>query len=162
MTSSNNPFFNTDFSDFMDPQKIAASFQGAGFNANAWTEIHRKNLETIAEANRICFEGLQAAGQRQAEIIRQSLEEAVEAVSALAEQGAPEKRAALQIEMVKQSYEKMLANLRELSEINSKSTSEAAEKINRRIAANLDELGATLQEMSAGQPASKGNSKSKK
>lgn len=162
MTSNNNPFFNTDFSDFMDPQKLAASFQGAGFNTNAWTEISRKNLETIAEANRICFEGLQAAGQRQAEILRQSLEEAVAAVSAIAEQGAPEKRAALQIELVKQSYEKMLTNLRELGAINSKSTSEAAEKINRRIAENLDELGTTLQEMSAGQVAAKSGSKAKK
>jgi phasin family protein len=150
MTSKQKSFFAANFQDFMDPDKLASSFKVPGMDPSAWTEMQRKNLETIAEANRICFEGLQAVGQRQAEIMRQAVEEAVEAVRDLADQSAPEKRAAMQVAYVKKSYEKLLSNLRELSEINVKSNSEAAEKINHRITENLDELAKVLQEPAAG------------
>ncbi|MEJ2016594.1 MAG: phasin family protein, partial [Limibacillus sp.] len=94
--TSKNPFLDADFRDFMDPAKLSERFKMTSFDPTAMTEMHRKNIEAIAEANRICFEGMQALGQRQAEIMRQSLEEAVAALKDMSAQPpAPEAQVSL-------------------------------------------------------------------
>ena len=87
-------------------------------------------------------------GQRQAEIMRQSLEEAVAALQSFtAQPPSPEKQMAQQAETLKKQYEAALANLNELNEIGNKSSHEAAETITKRISECLDEVAKTLADM---------------
>lgn len=146
--TSKNPFFDADFRDFMDPAKLTERFKMASFDPAAITEMHQRNIEAIAEANRICFEGMQAMGQRQAEIMRQSLEEAVAALQEMtAQPAAPEQQMQKQAQQLKKQYESALANIRELNEIGTKSSSEAAETLTKRVGESLDEIAKTLTEM---------------
>jgi len=146
--TSKNPFFDADFSDFMDPAKLTERFKMASFDPTAITEMHKKNIEAIAQANRICFEGMQAMGQRQAEIMRQSLEEAVAALQEMSAQpAAPEQQMQKQTAQLKKQYEAALSNIRELNEIGTKSSSEAVETLTKRVGESLDEVAKTLTEM---------------
>ena len=148
--TSKNPFLDADFRDFMDPAKLTERFQMASFDPKAITEMHQKNIEAIAEANRICFEGMQAIGQRQAEIMRQSMEEAVAALQQMtAQPGKPEEQLPKQTAQLKKQYETALANIRELQEIGTKSSSEAAEMLSKRVSESLDEIAKTLDQMGA-------------
>ena len=109
-------------------------------DVQALVAFQQRNLEALANANRTAFEGAQAMMARQAEILREALEEMRGAVEAMAAQKQPEDVVAQQTEMIKQSFEKTVANMRELSEMMAKSNTQAVDGLNKRIAEGLDEL----------------------
>jgi len=94
----------------------------------------------LTQANKLAFEGLQAMFKRQVEIARQSIEESTAVARQLVETGSPQEKAVRQTELTKDAFEQALANSRELSEIITKSNSEAFELLNRRFFQILDEL----------------------
>jgi len=157
MAVSANPFFNGDFSKFdfaalMDPSKLAEQwekfdfakaadqFKFPGLDAQALVEYQKRNIEAVASANKIALEGAQAVIRRQAEILRQSVEEASKAFSELNAAGTPQDKIVKQAELAKGAYEAALANLRELSEMASKSNGEAAELISTRVSESFGEF----------------------
>lgn len=130
------------FSSFpeMDFTKFFADFRMPGVDVNTLLSAQRRNMEALTNANRVAFEGIQAVAQRQAEILRQSMEEATKVASDLMTNGTPEQRIAKQTEIAKIAMEKALANMRELSEMVAKSNSEAVNLINQRMTESLDEV----------------------
>jgi phasin family protein len=150
MAKTANPFFGIDMTKFaaeFDPAKMTeemtrmmTQYQVPGLDVNALIDSQRKNLEAVTQANRVALEGMQAVAKRQAEILQQTLGEAVAAVEALTGSGSPQDAAAKQAELVKAAYEKALANMKELAELVAKSNAEASETINNRIAETLDEI----------------------
>lgn len=142
-------FFDTDFSKyadfskFMDAAKMAELFKVPGFDAKAMADSQRKTVEAMTAFNRVAYEGGQAIAQRQTEIVRESVDEAMKAAKTLAE-AAPEQRLLKQTELAKESYEHLLANMRELSEIATKANQEALDLINSRVTGLLDEVGSAL------------------
>jgi phasin family protein len=94
----------------------------------------------VAEANRVAVEGLQALARRQVEVLQESMKEASEAVSSLRKAGSPAELAATEAELGKSAFEKSVATMREMAEILVKSSQEATDKINARIAATLEEI----------------------
>jgi len=142
-------FFDTDssryadFSKFMDAAKMAELFKVPGFDAKAMADSQRKTVEAMTAFNRVAYEGGQAIAQRQTEIVRESVDEAMKAAKTLAE-AAPEQRLLKQTELAKESYEHLLANMRELGEIATKANQEALDLINNRITGLLDEVGSAL------------------
>jgi phasin family protein len=78
------------------------------------------------------------------EIMRQSVEEAVGAAKTMTEAGSPHDKAAVQTEMVKDTFERTLANMRELVEMMSKSNNEAFDLLNKRFAQTMDEVKEAL------------------
>ncbi len=126
-----------------DPTKAMGDFKefnAPGIDVQALVAFQQRNLEALANANRTAFEGAQAMMARQAEILREALEEMRGAVEAMAAQKQPEDVVAQQTEMIKQSFEKTVANMRELSEMMAKSNTQAVDGLNKRIAEGLDEL----------------------
>ncbi len=139
-TKTGNPFLDGDFGAMMDFTKVAEQFKVPGFDASTLIESQRRNLEALAEINRVAFEGARAIAQRQGEILRQATDEATKAVRELTKPGKPEEALAKQTDLAKQSYELCLANLRELTEIGTKSNAQAAELFNHRVTDGLNEL----------------------
>lgn len=129
-----NPFWDMDFS------KMMADYKVPGMDMDALMAAQRKNMEALTQANRLAYEGMQAVATRQAEILRQSMEEMTKAMRDMMAAGAPEEKVSQQAEMMKGQFEKTLANMRELSEMVAKSNTEAADVINQRIAAQLEEI----------------------
>lgn len=159
MAKTGNPFFNggfgnADLSAWFDPSKYDFSkydfsklntpFQMPAVDSSAMVEIQQKNLEVLTAANRIAFEGARALLERQVEIARETMTEAAEAVTEISSGKSVEARIARQAEVSKSVYEKGVTNLRELTELSSKSSREAVDLLNSRVAESIEEVVAQL------------------
>jgi len=139
-TKTGNPFLDGDFGAMMDFTKVTEQFNVPGVDSKALVESQRRNIETLAEINRVAFDGARAIMQRQAEIMRQAMEEATKAVRELSKPGKPEDAMAKQAEIAKHAYEQCLVNARELADMGTKSNTQAAELFSHRVTDGLEEL----------------------
>lgn len=130
MSNATNPFadFTKAFADAKMP-----SFDMEGFAA-----MQKKNLEAMTVANQAVVDGVRAIFERQVQIAQQSVEEAQAAVKSVTE-GKTEFDADAQMTQAKAAMETAAANLRELSEIASKSQHEAYDALNKRFLEAVEE-----------------------
>lgn len=124
----------------LDVTKYFGDFKLPGVDVEALVSSQRKNIEALTQANKTAFDGVQALFKRQAEIIRQAVEEGTLIAKELAEPGAPQDKVVRQTEIAKLAFERGLANARELTEIITKSNNEAADLLNKRFTQLLDEV----------------------
>jgi phasin family protein len=125
----------------VDMTKMFGNFQAPGVDMQALMSSQRKNMEALTQANKLALEGMQAVFKRQAEIIKQSIEESASAGRDMASGStSPQDKVAKQTEITKVAFEKALSNARELSEIVAKANGEAVDLLNKRFAAMLDEF----------------------
>ena len=115
---------------FFDFTKLMRQFRLPGVDFAALVDRERKNIEALAEANRIAFEGWQRLVRRQAEILQETMKKVV----ADAGQVDAMKRA----DLAKEGFEKAVANMRELAEMAAKSQKEAFEVVRKRIEENVE------------------------
>ena len=113
-----------------DFTKLVSQFRLPGVDFAALVDRERKNIEALAKANRIAFEGWQRLVRRQAEIFQETMKKVV----ADAGQEAAKKRA----ELAKEGFEKALADMRELAEMATKSQKEAFDVVRKRIEENVE------------------------
>ncbi len=100
-----NPFLDADFGSVMDYGKLAEQFKFPGVDSKLLIETQRRNMEAVTKANQVAFEGAQAVVQRQAEMLRQVMDQTTNAVQELSKQDKPENIWAKQTEILKQAYE---------------------------------------------------------
>ncbi len=124
----------------MDISKMMADLKMPGVDVEAMMATQRKNIEALTQANKLAFEGMQAVVRRQTDVLRQMLEETSGMMSEVMSASSPEDRVAKQADLAKTTFEKVLANMKELAEMMQKSNIEAADVINRRISESLEEL----------------------
>jgi phasin family protein len=106
----------------------------------ALTTAYRRNMEALSGANRIALEGAQAVARRHMEIMQQTMGELTETMRAMASAEAPQAKAAKQTELLKQAYERAVANTKELSDLIQRSNTEALALLNKRFAEAMDEV----------------------
>lgn len=157
MAKTANPFNSgfdyAEFAKLFDPakfdyDKFANAFKVPSVDTNVVLEAQRRNVEALAAANKIALEAVQTVARRQAEIAREAVQEAGEAVTAINSAKTVEERIAKQTEVVKSAYTKGFAGFREISELSVKSSQEAADVLNARVAEGLDELGKQVKKAS--------------
>ena len=124
-----------DFAKLFAEMKLPAMPDLEGFIA-----ANRRNIEAFTAANRVAMEGAQAVARRNMEIMQQSIAELTECMKAFAEADGPQAKAAKQAEMMKQAYERAVANMQELRDLIQHSNSEALSLLNKRFAEALDEV----------------------
>ena len=112
------------------------------FLTTALMAAHQRNIEALTAANKVAMEGAQAFAHRQAEIVQQSVSELTEAMKSFSSVEAPQQKAAKQADMLKQTYERGVSNLRELGDLISRSNTEAVELLNRRFSTAMEEVKA--------------------
>ena len=117
-----------DFTKLLQPFKIP------GVDFSSMVERERKNIEALAQANRIAFEGWQNLVRRQSEILQDSMKRAVDDAKGqtVLKNGA---------ELARSAFETALANMRELAEMATKSQKDAFEVIRKRVEENMNALG---------------------
>jgi phasin family protein len=108
-------------------------FKIPGVDFSSIVDRERKNIEALAEANRIAFEGWQNLVRRQSEILQDSMKRAVED----AKGQTALKNAA---ELARGAFETALGNMRELAEMATKSQRDAFEVIRKRVEENMNAL----------------------
>jgi phasin family protein len=133
-----SPLFENDFT------RMFSEFRIPGFDIDSLVASQRRNIEAVQAANQLAIESVQAIMRRQTEIFRQMVEESSAGLRELMITGAPEQKIAQQTELVKTTFEKAIANLRELTEMVAKSNTEAADILTKRIGESLVELKGAL------------------
>jgi phasin family protein len=134
---STGPQSDLDFTRFFAEMKLPALP-----DMEIFLSANRKNIETLAAANRVALEGAQAVARRHMEIVQSSMAELTEAMRELAAPDAPQARAAKQAELLKQAYQHAVAHMKELSDLIRQSNAEALSLINQRFAEAMDEVKA--------------------
>jgi phasin family protein len=118
------------------------AFKLPGFDVNTVVDIQRRNVEALTAANQTLVQGLQTVVQRQGEIARQSVKQVQALLSVKPSSGSVTETLVQQIDLTKTSYEKTVADARELGDIIAKVGTEAADILSRRVVASLDEVKA--------------------
>jgi len=129
-----NPYGDMDF------MKMLSEYKLPGFDMEAIMEAQRRNMEALTRANQLAMEALQTVLSRQTELLRETMSESATAMRGLLDQSSTDDKVAKQGEMMKTSFEKALANMREMTELVTKSHREACDVINRRVAEGLEEV----------------------
>lgn len=146
MTQQKNFFDIFGNSDFL---KSFSKMPTASFDMEKFFEIQRKNLETLAEAQQVTVDGVQTIVNRQIEIMSQLMEEHSHLTSQLLREGTPEDKLNKNAELIKNSYEKAVANAKEISELVKKTNAQAAGLLNKRASANIKEIRETVEKVNA-------------
>ena len=116
---------------FFDFTKLMSQFRLPGVDFAALVDRERKNIEALAKANRIAFEGWQRLVRRQAEMLQETMKKVV---ADARQEDAKKKRA----DLAKEGFEKALANMRELAEITTQSQKEAFDVVRKRFEENVE------------------------
>jgi phasin family protein len=119
------------------PAFNAASFTQAfkppGFDVNTVLDIQRRNVEALTATNQTFAQGLQTVVRSQGEIVRQSVKQFQDLLSFKPSGASVTKTLVKQIDLTKTSYKKNVADARELSVIDAKVGTEAADILSRRV-----------------------------
>jgi len=143
-----NPFTHA-MGSAMDQGKTAADefarmFSTMKFPAMPDTEAllnaYKRNMDTITAANRVAMEGAQAVARRHVEIMQQTMAEISETMRSLGATETPQARAARQADLLKQAYERAVANSKELSDLIQHSNGEAVALLNGRFVEAMSEV----------------------
>jgi phasin family protein len=132
--TTDNPFASFDLTKMFSDLKLP------GLDPAALAAAQQKNIEALTAANKRAYEGYQALAKRQAEIFKDNLEELAGMLKNATPSNAADINPSKQADLVRQTVEKALANMRELSEMLAKTNTEAFELINKRLQENLEEL----------------------
>ncbi len=146
MANPSNPF-----GDF-DITRMMADFRIPGFDTEALLAAQRRNIEALTKANQLAAEGMQAVMKRQAEILRQTMEEASRMMGAVAQAGGPDKQAAKQAEVAKAAFETAIGNMREIADLVTRANKDTFDVINQRVAESMDEVRALITQAADAQP----------
>ena len=107
---------------------------------NQLFSTQRRNIEALSAANQVVVEGVQAISRRQAEVMRTNVEDTLKASKDLMTSGTPETNMHKTSDFAKSFFETSLQNLREITEMATKSGFEAFDVLNRRAAETLEEM----------------------
>lgn len=110
------------------------------FDFNQLLSTQRRNIEALSEVNKTIVESAQAISRRQAEVVRENVENALKASKDLMSGGSPETSLTKQAELAKEFFENALSNLREITETATKSGFEAFDVLNKRAAETIEEF----------------------
>jgi phasin family protein len=127
------------FKDF-DFTKVMGDFKFPTVPFEALAEAQRKNFEAFTTANQTAYNGLQALMQRQAEVLRTSFEDMSASFGDLMGAASPEEKATKQTDLLKNSYEKAIANGRQMLDLVARNNSETFDVLNKRVTESLEEI----------------------
>jgi phasin family protein len=125
----------------IDMSKIIEQFTLPGVDMSAILEARRKDIETVTQVNKIAFEGLLSMAQKQAEILKTTMEELRSATQEMAARSGNVPASPL----VRLTLEKAFGYMHEIAELTCKSQSEALDVINRHVVRNVEELKNVMQ-----------------
>ncbi len=142
MVKKNNPY------DFPDISKMFTDMKVPGVDWQAVMASQQKNISALTEANQRIFEGAQAVMQQQADILQKSMTELTAASQELMKEGDPQAGAQKRFDLAKSSFEKAVANMKELADVAGKSNGEALEIINKRATEAFEEIKTVIKSKS--------------
>ena len=123
-----------------DFSKLFMQFPVGGLRVEDFIASQQKNYDAFTKATQLATESWSLVITRQAELARKAAEDSSNTVRKLFNGGAPQEKLALQADFVKDSFEKGIASLREVSDLIAKANTEAADVIAKRVTEGLAEI----------------------
>ncbi len=124
-------------------QKMGANMQEMKTPAFGYNEAlahGRRNVEAASAAVQAAAESVQTIARRQAELARAQVEKTLKTSKEMFVSGSPESNTQRQIAFARETFETSLSNLREMSELVTKSGFEVFDVLGRRASETLDEF----------------------
>jgi phasin family protein len=122
---------------FGDLTKMFEQFKLPGVDTAEIEAARRKDVEALVQANQAAYEGMQALASKQADMLKQAMEDIQAAVKGAAGSvGDPAKQG----ELARKAYEKVLSDMQDLAGIARKSQSDAMASITQRGTQHLEEV----------------------
>ena len=134
----------TPFNPITDFSKMLEGFNFPGIDKTSLIDSRRKDLEALAEANRLAYEGMQALVQKQTEMLSTSVRE-IQAAAQQMSGGNPAEVMAKQGEFVQRSLQKAFDNMREMAEMAQRSQADALAAITKRAEQSMNEAKTSSQ-----------------
>lgn len=131
--------YNNQFTDMFKNNPFADMFKNS-FDFNQLFSTQRRNIEAASAIYQVGVESAQAISRRQAEVIRDNVESALKTSKDLLTGGSPETSINKQTDLAKSIFENTLSNLREVTEMVTKSSFEAFDVLKTRAAESMEEL----------------------
>lgn len=131
----------TPFPQITDFSKMLESFKFPGVDMTSLLEARRKDVEALAEANTLAYEGMQALVRKQTEMLNASAREIQAAAGRMSGEN-PMESMAQRRDFVQQALKTAFENMRELAEMAQKSQTEALAAISKRAEQTMRELKA--------------------
>ena len=131
----------TPVTQIADFSKILESFKFPGVDMTSLLEARRKDVEALAKANTLAYEGMQALVRKQTEMLNASAQAIQAAASRMSGDNATESMAK-RGEFIQQSLQTAFENMRELAEMAQKSQAESLAAISKRAEQTMRELKA--------------------
>jgi phasin family protein len=138
-----NGAFKNPFADF-DFTKIAGEFKFPVVPVETFVETGRKNFAALTTASTAAVESIKSIAQRQGDMLRAAMEDFSKHGSEVLAAATVEEKAAKQIDFAKKSYELAIANVKELTELYSKSQADAFATLSGRVSELTDEVKAAI------------------
>ena len=136
MATKNEPAMNMT-NPFGDLSKMFEQFKLPGVDTAEIEAARRKDVEALVQANQAAYEGMQALANKQAEMLKQAMEDIQAAVKGAASGGGDP---AKQGDLARTAYAKVLSDMQELAGIARKSQSDAMVSITQRGSQHLEEV----------------------
>lgn len=125
--------WNDKWSEYKAPQM-------PNFDMSQAMTCGRRNMEAVSTAGQTMAESVQAICRRQAELARTHVEKVLKTTKDMLVNGSPEINTGKQMELAKTVFESSLNNLREVSELCTKSGFEVFDVLNKRASASIEEI----------------------
>src|SRR5262249_6015010 len=124
--------------------RIIEQFRLPGLDAAAVLEARRRDIEALAEANRIALAGAQDLAHKQGEILQKTLGE-LQSLVRDGSVGSSIAQSPAQLgDLLQKTLHETLGNMRDLAELACKSQTEAFNAVSQRVQRNIEELRALL------------------
>src|SRR5262245_21615267 len=124
--------------------RIIEQFRLPGLDAAAILEARRKDIDALAEANRIALAGAQDLAHKQGEILQKTLREIQTLVRDGSVASSLTHSPAQLGNLLQNTVHETLGNMRDLAELACKSQTEAFNTVSHRVHHNIEELRALL------------------
>ena len=125
-------------STFADLTKMIEQFKLPGIDTAEIVAARRKDVDALIEAHQAAYDGMQALANRQAEMLKEAMQDIQASVKGAAAGGVGDP--GKQGELARKAYEKVLSNMKELAEIARQSQADALASITKRGTENLEEV----------------------
>jgi phasin family protein len=127
--------------------QVFGEYSFPGIDIDTLLESNRKNVEALGAANKRMLENAEAVMRHQGEMLRQTLEEASNALKALSSAESPRAMAEKEGELFRLIILRTLDNMREVADMTTQSSREAFDTVNARLRENADDIKALLKRL---------------
>ncbi len=138
------PIFQAEFPKLVVSADVMDKFKMPNFDVFALMEIQRKNMEMLTTINQASFDGMQSIVHSQADLIRQTIEDATSLMDAVRSAQTPQEKLICQAEAAKVAVEKCVANINSVTDRLVSCNSQALKTFSSRVNDSFEEFRALV------------------